>query len=657
MKPIQYTITAVDRATAVVDKISNRMERLTQPFSRLERSVKRFGDVSGVNRLSKGVVDLTSKMTSLLGIVLKIGTPLLAIFGGGSIAGIYNMTENWARLGSTVSNTSQIMGVSTQKLMNWRGVGDLVGISAENMTRGLQGFQQTLQDAKFGRNQPVFGMLQMLGIKLKTTKNGVVDTEAVMMQLADRIQKIQKKDPAAAQKLADMMGVSELMPVLMNGSKSIKAYQAEVKRLQGNITPEMTDRAKGFALSLNKMKVAADGTKGTIADKLIPVFQPLIDKFSKWLSLNREDISDKIAQLAERIAKWLDKIDFDATLNGINKFLEGSVNIAKWIDKVVDKFGGWENVIKGVGVLIGVSFVTNIGLGVASLIGLVSQLTLATGAMTALRLAGLGLTGVGLAGLGGWVIGTGIRNAYMGTEKGQQFDNWLGDKIARGMQYLPDWAGGKTARDAVAINDRMTTNSSKFVAPSGKELIQSKLLFESLEGKFGLSKGLLDRQWFAESRRGKNMLSPVGASGHFQFMPGTASRFGLSRSDTYDLNKSAVAAAKYMSWLKKRYKGNERLAAMAYNWGEGNVDSFLKYGHGIKTKRNPTGVVPQETKGYIEKVTGGANNIGVSGQQNPINVSVNTTVHPNGKTMTKVETPQGIKISHNQPGEGYGSIS
>lgn len=167
---------------------------------------------------------------------------------------------------------------------------------------------------------------------------------------------------------------------------------------------------------------------------------------------------------------------------------------------------------------------------------------------------------------------------------------------------------------------------------------------------------LLDRQWFAESRRGKSMFSPAGATGHFQFMPATAKRFGLSRSDTFDINKSAVAATKYMSWLKNRYKGSERLAAMAYNWGEGNVDSLVKYGHGLKTKRNPNGVIPQETLGYIEKVLGSGNNPnGFNQQQGSINVSVNTTVHPNGATVTKVETPQGVKVSHNQPGMGYGS--
>lgn len=648
MKPIQYTITAVDRATAVVDKISNNIDRLNQPFSRLERSVKRFGDVSGVNRLAKGVGELTNKATALLGVVLKLGTPLLALFGGGSIIGLYQMTEGWAKLGSATQRTSQILGIGIDNLMSWQNSGTMFGVSADQMTQSIQGFSDTLQDAKWGRNQAAFGMLQTLGIGLKQTKDGVIDTESMLVKFADKIRAIQKRDPAAARRLAQSFGIESIMPVLMQGGTALRRYQAEVKQLQGNISPSMIDRASKFSTSIDKMKIAANGTKAAIADKLIPVFQPLIEKWTKWLVLNRTDISDKIAKLAERIANWIDKIDFDATLEGITKFLDGCINIAKWIDKVVDKFGGWENVIKGVGILIGVGFVANIALAVGGVLGLIGKLALATSGMTALGTA----TGITIAAIGGWKIGSWINEKFV---EGTDFGDWLGDKIARVWQHAPDWAGGKTAREAVAINDRLATK--KFVSPSGKELSQSRLLFESLESKYGLSKGLLDRQWFAESGRGKNMLSPAGATGHFQFMPATANRFKLSREDTFDLSKSALAATKYMSLLKNRYKGSERLAAMAYNWGEGNVDSFVKYGHGLKTKRNPTGVVPQETRGYLDKIFGNGVNTGSGNQQAQVNVSVNTTVHPNGATVTKVETPQGVKISHNQPGEGFSGRS
>lgn len=62
------------------------------------------------------------------------------------------------------------------------------------------------------------------------------------------------------------------------------------------------------------------------------------------------------------------------------------------------------------------------------------------------------------------------------------------------------------------------------------------------------------------------MVSRAGATGHFQFMPGTAKQFGLSREDTYDFEKSKLAAAKYLAQLHNEF-GNWEEALRAYNAG------------------------------------------------------------------------------------------
>jgi hypothetical protein len=62
------------------------------------------------------------------------------------------------------------------------------------------------------------------------------------------------------------------------------------------------------------------------------------------------------------------------------------------------------------------------------------------------------------------------------------------------------------------------------------------------------------------------MVSSAGATGHFQFMPGTAKQFGLSREDTYDFDKSKMAAAKYLAQLHNEF-GNWEEALRAYNAG------------------------------------------------------------------------------------------
>ncbi len=71
----------------------------------------------------------------------------------------------------------------------------------------------------------------------------------------------------------------------------------------------------------------------------------------------------------------------------------------------------------------------------------------------------------------------------------------------------------------------------------------------------------------------------VGAIGLFQFLPKTGERYGLTRQDLLDVEKSADAAARYIANNLKKFKDDpmkEALALLAYNRGEHNVARDLR---------------------------------------------------------------------------------
>nr|WP_226373239.1 lytic transglycosylase domain-containing protein [Pectobacterium versatile] len=116
----------------------------------------------------------------------------------------------------------------------------------------------------------------------------------------------------------------------------------------------------------------------------------------------------------------------------------------------------------------------------------------------------------------------------------------------------------------------------------------------TLEAKHKLPSGILDNVWDAESSRGKNLLSPKGAQGPFQFMPATGRDYGLNSSgDRMDFHKSSEAAARYLSDLLKMFDGDVKKALAAYNWGPGRVRDY-----GL-------GRAPKETRDYLHKTMPG----------------------------------------------------
>jgi Transglycosylase SLT domain len=108
----------------------------------------------------------------------------------------------------------------------------------------------------------------------------------------------------------------------------------------------------------------------------------------------------------------------------------------------------------------------------------------------------------------------------------------------------------------------------------------------------------IDRVFFArllwkESLFDPNAVSPVGAEGIAQFMPGTAERRKLA--DPFDPLAAISASAHFLADLKKQF-GNIGLAAGAYNAGEGRIINWLA----------GKGGMPLETQDYVAFITGKA---------------------------------------------------
>ncbi len=94
-----------------------------------------------------------------------------------------------------------------------------------------------------------------------------------------------------------------------------------------------------------------------------------------------------------------------------------------------------------------------------------------------------------------------------------------------------------------------------------------------------------------ESRFDPGAVSPAGAEGIAQFMPGTAKMRGLT--DSFDPHLAIPASAKYLGEMKARF-GNLGLAAAAYNSGESRVSRWLANG----------GFLPLETENYVLDIMG-----------------------------------------------------
>ncbi|MCT4713257.1 transglycosylase SLT domain-containing protein [Enterobacteriaceae bacterium H11S18] len=170
---------------------------------------------------------------------------------------------------------------------------------------------------------------------------------------------------------------------------------------------------------------------------------------------------------------------------------------------------------------------------------------------------------------------------------------WYNHENAATEQHSPTVQGNNTSPDIPGNEPEQHAQSVKRprATTRGKELLSSMAsTFNKLESLYRLPEGLLKSVAITESGGNRFAQSGVGAKGLFQFMDGTAKDMGLRGNEVFDPEKSAQAAAKYLSQLLKLNGGDLRKALASYNWGIGNVQK-----HGLA-------LMPQETRNYIPKV-------------------------------------------------------
>ncbi|RXA96955.1 transglycosylase SLT domain-containing protein [Yersinia sp. 2105 StPb PI] len=198
------------------------------------------------------------------------------------------------------------------------------------------------------------------------------------------------------------------------------------------------------------------------------------------------------------------------------------------------------------------------------------------------------------------------------TDSANSAADWVKDKTGFDPRSVGRWLRGEsngTEPQQYGQSVKRPTASASGAALLG--WLQPTLT--KLEALNNLPAGLLRSVAITESGGNQFAISGAGAKGLFQFMDPTAKDMGLKGNDVFDPEKSAAAAAKYLSMLLKMNGGDLDKALASYNWGIGNVQK-----HGLD-------LMPPETRNYIPKVR---SNMPGGGLQQETNINIYGAADP-----------------------------
>lgn len=546
-------IRADDAATATVNKIKAALSKVTDPVEKAQKRVGQLGNVGqvGLSKLTKSLGGVERAASGVVDKIVEIIPGLTAIGGAASLAGLTALATKFGTFGFNLNKSSKLLGMNAQDLASWHVAAKRAGVSADQFDSAMSGSQMTIRAAAFGADPHAMMLLQKMGVQIQRNKDGTIDYYSTQMRLMKAIEG--QKSVEAQRDVAGTFGMGSLLPMLQQGTYDTDKARAFRKGLVPSA--EEIERAAQFHRDINDLEDSVSGLGNSIGSRLIPILDPLVNGFAKWLDAHRAQIADQVAAAVQKLADWVSKIDWN--------------NVATKAKLLWDNLGG----VKGVAIAIAaIKFAGPVG-GVLNLISSLITLTSTTIPAAVTALGTLGLAGVAAWGALKVAKLAGLPNVdnKQGVEDVRNGD-WLAASthLPAGdfLRALAARAAGRSDADIAAslqggANPADPTSSSGATDASGKKVplgIRSnnplnmldhnrELTYDTpeagiraaaqnlLKGYRGLTLAQITDKWTGGARVGNDPTRMANYTGILS--QGT----GLGANQTPDLNNPAMLAA------------------------------------------------------------------------------------------------------------------
>lgn len=257
------------------DEASDDLDRVEEAIEDLDVDLERSEDSAEDASSSMG------RMSSKFGTVAAAAGPAAAAIGSATVgigalgaaavkAGseLVQMSSHVARLGDDLAKNAARIGMSVERLQEWRFVGERFGTSADQMDKGLQKLNKRFGEAQLGA-----GRLSTLRKELPKLDAALKETETAskfMERLPGLFRGMEKQSQKAALAQA-AFGRSgrKLINMFDSQEGSIQALRSEYNEL-GGISEKTAARSEAFVDAQTDLAQITKDLKSAIAGQLLP---------------------------------------------------------------------------------------------------------------------------------------------------------------------------------------------------------------------------------------------------------------------------------------------------------------------------------------------------------------------------------------------------
>lgn len=242
----------------------------------LREIAARFGIEFDDEELSKGVQSIGGAIDRLK----EFGQLLAANEFVQRVREFANQFEEQA---GRIDDTSQTLGLTAAEFQALGYAAEQGGLNAEQATASWATLNRNLAAAAQGSKAQA-GAFSALGVSLKNADGTTRSMRDVVADLAPALEGI--TDPARRASLAQqLLGENgrRLLTILKSGEGGIAALTQEFEQLGGALSQESIEAAGAYGDEMNRLRVAQDGLRATLATALLPILTGVAQKTREWM--------------------------------------------------------------------------------------------------------------------------------------------------------------------------------------------------------------------------------------------------------------------------------------------------------------------------------------------------------------------------------------
>lgn len=194
----------------------------------LSAAAGRLGGISeAAAGLGTGLGEAAAAGGVLQGAIAGIGVAVGATVGliAAAAYGAFKLADGWAKGAASIGRTAEIIGVGTKAMQEFSAAAERAGVDRDKATGSLGSLSQTLNDARYGRNNAAIAMLSRLGVALVKNADGTVNVEAMLPAIADALA---RQNSSGRRTAAQALGISlDALPAFTQGGKALSSDMAD----------------------------------------------------------------------------------------------------------------------------------------------------------------------------------------------------------------------------------------------------------------------------------------------------------------------------------------------------------------------------------------------------------------------------------------------